>query len=70
MPPVSLVTFMSGERQREHRAADGIGLPGPSGMPTGPENRHWLDFRFGALDVWNAAAPLLADLEKQGTKSL
>jgi post-segregation antitoxin (ccd killing protein) len=64
--PPSLVPFVSAENERALRAADGTGLPLPSDVPAGPDDRYWLDFRLGALEVWNAVAPLLIELEEHG----
>jgi post-segregation antitoxin (ccd killing protein) len=64
--PASLVAFISGENEREHRAAGGTGLPGPSDVPTRPDGRYWPDLRAGARDVWNAVFPLLMELDKRG----
>ena len=62
--PLSLVSFVSDEKSREHRAAGGTGLPGPSGVPLRPGDPYWQDLRAGARDVWNAVVPLLAQLEQ------
>jgi hypothetical protein len=64
--PISLVAFVSGEHQREHRAGGGIGLPGPSGMPLGPVDRYWPEFQAGAREVWNAVLPLLSEMDEHG----
>jgi len=64
--PASLVTFVSGENQREHRGAGCTGLPGPSGMPLGPADRYWREFQAGAREVWNAVLPLLTELDEHG----
>lgn len=65
--PASLVVFVSSENQREHRAAGGTGLPGPSGMPLRPGDRYWPEFRAGAREVWDAVLPILAELGADGT---
>lgn len=64
--PISIVAFVSSENQREHRAAGGIGIPASSGMPTGPGDRYWSDFRIGALEVWKAVVPLLTEMDEHG----
>lgn len=64
--PVSVVTFVSGEHQREHRALGGVGLPGPTDLPTGPGDRYWPDFLAGAREVWDAVQPLLMEIGEHG----
>jgi post-segregation antitoxin (ccd killing protein) len=43
-------------------------LENRSGVPIAPDDRYWLDFRRGAIDIWNAVVPLLDELaEHRGT---
>ena len=63
--PVSLAVFVSAENEREYRAAGGIGLPGPSGVPTKPGDGYWADFQTAARNVWNAVLPLLSEQAEQ-----
>lgn len=64
--PVSLVIFVSSENERAHRAAGGIGLPGPSGVPTEPDTPYWPDLQAGAREVWEAVKPLLTEIGTAG----
>ncbi len=64
--PVSLVAFVSGENEREHRAAGGTGLPGASSVPLDPDARYWDDLQAGACEVWEAVKPLLVELGDRG----
>jgi hypothetical protein len=60
--PLSLVFFVSGENQRDHRAHAGHGMPGPSGVPTSPDDPYWTDLQGAVREVWESVKPLLAEL--------
>jgi post-segregation antitoxin (ccd killing protein) len=62
--PLSLITFVSQENERRHRAAGGLGLPGSSSIPLRPADRYWPDLQAGIREVWEAVRPLLADRDE------